>query len=102
MKYEYYIASFIVIEYISKDGKICKISTDNEKQKQILDISNNDINCIPELLKSRQINKDFYFENDKWKDKLLKETYAKKIKREIPKIYRLIKVYKETKIHECL
>jgi hypothetical protein len=63
----------VILQFIIQPGN--RQLTD--KQKQILDISNNDINCIPELLKSRQINKEFYFENDKWKDKLLKETYAK-------------------------
>jgi len=103
----YFIDTALVIEYISTNKKMCKITTDHVREKGYMfncdDV--NDVNRVTpeEFHKNIQckLNENTYneyiYNNDLWTTKSYKKKYEKFVENLVHDIDKIIKIYKETK-----
>lgn len=104
---DYYIQSKLVIDYLSKDGKICTIYTNMEIKKGYVltwDSSDSDDDLETSIQKykrelERKIKEETYdkilYENGKWIKDSYCNNYEAKLLTTYSEISKLIKVYKK-------
>ena len=88
---DYYVDTSLVIEYLSADNRLCKITTDYGNKKRYL--SNQKLDDLNDKLKKHTYIKILYEQNSWIKDSYQKK-YEKRLKRDFPLIHKLNKVYK--------
>jgi hypothetical protein len=96
MEYDYYVDKYLIIEFISVDSRLCKITTDLiRKYKYFKHLYDKDtLNKKQEKINKKK-NQKIIFENGYWVKNTYKKKYEKKLKREFGKMNKLIKIYKE-------
>ena len=106
MECDYYIDKYLVIEYISENGRYCTLTTDLSRQKKYirnksqLDSGNEFSTGKPSSYQrklERKIEKHTYrqiiFKKDEWANDKYKTEYTYRLKREFPYVYNLKKMY---------
>ena len=104
---DYYIQVKLVIEYIEKDGKLCKVAINEELQKGYIfsysdDDSEDDIeiqdekyyNELEKRIKTNT-NEKMLFENECWIKESYRTIYENDILTNVNNIHKLKRVYKE-------
>jgi len=92
---KFYIHKCLVIEYVSKDNKLCKIITNFIRKR----VYTEDIDCMISdkysgyTRKQNKYTKSIY-DNNLWENHFYKKKYEKKIKRCFSDVNILKKIYK--------
>jgi len=96
MEYDYYVDNYLIIEFISVDSRLCKITTDLIRKYKYFKHSydKNTLNEKKEKINKKN-SKKIIFENESWFKKTYKRKYENKLKREFGAIKKLVKIYKE-------
>ena len=92
----HYLVKNLVVDYVSKNGRIQKLII-NKEQKKLSVIS---LEKYRSELISENNKKKMFFENNVWSSDTRRKKYSKKLVREFPEINKFLKVYEDTVVIE--
>jgi len=100
MSCDYYTEKSVVIEYVSKDSKICKIVKTTKIERKFLDRDRYQPNTEKYIQKlEKKLNGNpvkMIYENNEWTKETFQHRYHDKFKKMFPDIKTFIKIYKRT------
>ena len=92
----HYLVKNLVVDYVSKNGRIQKLII-NKEQKKLSVIS---LEKYRSELIGENNKKKMFFENNVWSSDNRRKKYSKKLVKEFPEINRFLKVYEDTVVIE--
>ena len=92
----HYLVKNLVVDYVSKNGRIQKLII-NKEQKKLSVIS---LEKYRSELISENNKKKMFFENNVWSSDTRRKKYSKKLVKEFPEINKFLKVYEDTVVIE--
>jgi hypothetical protein len=109
MPCDYYIDSYTTIEYMSEDGRFCKLTTDLTRQQKyidrifdyILEEGNGEENSFYRKQEERKIERKIekhtrlkpIYINGEWVSEKYKKIFMQRLKREFKYIHEIKKIY---------
>ena len=105
MNCDYYVDSYLVIEYLANNGAYCKLTTDLSRQQKYIRIKDandsyaTEADCYYTRKLEQKIEKHTYrqmiYSKNDWSSSMYKCKYADRIRNEFQFVYKLQKMYKE-------